>query len=146
MYTHVCTWPALMTSTRESSVPGSRILEPLPVFNSKHPLKVQTSQGPGPFLRVALLKTGRRRDKRERPVEFTSFPEDHVFPTSPWDLAVSRNFGTYVYIYIYIYTYIYISICIYIHIHMFIYIYIYVYTHMYVCMYVYIYTYMNTYT
>ena len=37
---------------------GSRILEPLLVFAVQCPLRVQISQGLGPFFQIELLKTG----------------------------------------------------------------------------------------
>ena len=40
-------------------IEGLQIPEPLLISNSKCPLKVQNSQGLGPFFRIELLKTGR---------------------------------------------------------------------------------------
>ena len=44
---------------RNVSHRGSQISEPLSMFDSKYPVKVQMSQGLGPFVHVELLTTGR---------------------------------------------------------------------------------------
>ena len=49
----------LIIPIRKSPSRGSRIPEPLPIFNSKCPVKAQISQGPGPLSHDELLKTGR---------------------------------------------------------------------------------------
>ena len=48
----------LIISTRRTSNGGPQIPEPVPTLPSKRPLKVQISQGLGPFLQIELLKTG----------------------------------------------------------------------------------------
>ena len=51
----------LIISTPTMSNRGSQIPEPLLVFTSKCPWKLQISQGLGPLFHIELLKTGRKR-------------------------------------------------------------------------------------
>ena len=74
----------LMIPIRQISNRGSQIPEPLLMFTSKCPLKVQTSQGLGPFSQIELLKTDRT-------------------------LSLSLSLSAYIYIYTYIYVYIHIQ-------------------------------------
>ena len=130
---------------------GLNISEALLMFTSRCLLRVQVSQGLGPYVRIELLKTGRTladQGGAERAI-FHLFRA--ALPEEVGDVR-RRLAGRYVYIYIYIYTsytvYVYVYVCVYVHMCIYICIYIhlslsiYIYTRsniMYTCIYIYIY-------
>ena len=93
----------LTISFRNISIRGSNISEPLLMFTSGYPFKVQISQGLGQFAHVVVLKSDRGRTG---------------VCTALSSEIVSRS---YIYTYTCIYIYLYISLYIYVYIYIYMY-------------------------